>query len=328
MRRLFTYCLLMLLTLMATAQNKEVMQAYQGELQTLFDKVYNAPTDNERYNANEMALQSMAQALEQEGSFHFKWDFGTKVSVLTSSDRQFRVITWPVVRDNGEYECFGFMQSWNEKTGNYDVWPLVDKSDETPTPEEQVCFPESWYGCVYQELVETKADGRTSYLLIGWVGEDNLRQRKVMEPVVFRPTSSKPQFGAPVFRKFKNQRRMVLRYSSRAMVNLRYDEQYCQVVENKKSKKNGRTMNEQVVHNEKFKMVIFDEIAPQMPGMEGLFQYYLPTGAEKAYIFVGGKWELHDGAQGRLADPKLNKEFAPLPKNAPRYQVNLNQSEE
>lgn len=321
MRRKLPYIILLLWACVAHGQNSDVMRAYESELQQLFEQVYNAPTDNERYLANEQAVQDLREALAQENSFYWKWSFGSKVSVLTASDRQFRVITWPVVRDNGEYECFGFVQSWNERTERFDVWELKDKSDENPTPEESVCFPESWYGCVYQELVETKANKQVYYTLIGWTGVDALRQRKVMEPVVFRPGQSKPQFGAAMFRKEKNRRRMVMCYSARAAVNLRFDEQYCRVTETKKVKRKGRMVAEQTTHDEKMKMVLFDQVEPQMPGMEGLYQYYLPTGTEMAYIFVNGKWELHEGAQGRLNDPKLNKEFAPLPKSAPRYSV-------
>lgn len=69
------------------------------------------------------------------------------------------------------------------------------------------------------------------------------------------------------------------------------------------------------------KMILFDEIAPMLPGMEGLPQYYMPTGTEMAYIFANGRWELRDNAQGRLDDPKLNKDFEPLPKTEPAYKV-------
>ena len=58
----------------------------------------------------------------------------------------------------------------------------------------------------------------------------------------------------------------------------------------------------------------------QVTGMEGLFQYYVPSGLELAYAWVDGKWELRHGAQGRLADKKLNKSFTPLPKSAPSYE--------
>ena len=305
----------------AGAQNRDVMSAYQRNMQPLLEKIMNAPTDNERYNANEQFVQLFEEALNVEESIHWKWDLGTYVSVLTSSDRQFRIITWPVVRDNGEYECFGFVQSYNAKAEQYDVYVLHDKSDEIISANEVVLEPENWLGCVYQELVETKHEGKEYYTLIGWSGVNALTQRKVIEPICFRGTGSKPQFGQALFRREKNLRRVVLDYSSRAMVNVRFDEQVVRTYENKKVKKKGRTINVQVPKEEKMKMILFDEIAPMLPGMEGLPQYYVPTGTEMAYVFNNGRWELRDNAQGRLDDQKLNKEFEPLPKTEPSYKV-------
>ena len=140
----------------ASAQNRDIMSAYQRNMQPLLEKIMNAPTDNERYNANELFVQMFDDALNVDESFYWKWELGTYVSVLTSSDRQFRVITWPVVRDNGEYECFGFVQSYNPKSEQYDVYVLHDKSDEIISANEVVLEPDNWFGSVYQELVETK----------------------------------------------------------------------------------------------------------------------------------------------------------------------------
>lgn len=316
-----TFVLSAMLCCTTQAQNRDIMSAYQRNMQPLLEKIVNAPTDNERYNANEQFMQLFEEALFVDESFHWKWDFGTKVSVLTSSDRQFRIITWPVVRDNGEYECFGFVQSYNQKSERYDVYTLNDKSDEIISAGEVVLEPENWMGSVYQELVETKYDGKVYYTLIGWTGVDALTQRKVIEPICFRSNSSKPQFGQALFRREKNLRRVVLEYSSRAMVNVRFDEQIVRTFENKKIKKKKRTINVQVPKEERMKMILFDEVAPMLPGMEGLPQYYMPTGTEMAYIFNNGRWELRDDAQGRLSDPKLNKTFEPLPKSEPAYKV-------
>ena len=305
----------------ADAQDKDVMSAYQRNMQPLFEKVANASTDNERYNANELVVQLFDEVLRQENSIYWKWDFGTQVSVITSSDHQFRIITWPVVRDNGEYECFGFVQSYNPKTERFDVYVLNDKSDEIVSSQEVVLGPENWMGSVYQSLVETKHEGKTYYTLLGWTGCDNLTQRKVIEPICFRAGSSKPQFGQALFRREKNLRRVVLEYSRTAMVNVRFDEQIVRTMTNKKVKKKGRVYNIQEPKEEKVKMILFDEVAPMVPGMEGLFQYYAPTGSELAYIFVNGRWELRDNAQGRMEDQKLNKEFAPLPKTTPAYNM-------
>lgn len=323
MKRVFVaFIALLFAGYVANGQNREVMNRYQNEIMGQIELVYNAATDNERYHASEAACQLFVEALAEENSFKWKWDFGSRVSVLTSHDSKFKIITWPVVRDNGEYECFGFVQSYDEEEERYDVYELNDKSDELVNRDESLLGPETWLGAVYQELVETSYDGHDYYTLLGWTGVDNLTQRKVIEPICFRHGGSRPQFGQALFKRERNLRRVVLEYSKTAMVNLRYETQFLRTVENKKVKKKGakRPVVVKENHDSKQLMIIFDEVAPRIPGMEGLYQYYVPTGTELGYFFNGGKWELRDNAQGRVEDERLNKPFAPMEKEQPDYQ--------
>ncbi len=296
------------------AQNKAKMLDYQERLSVLFSRVAEAPTDNERYLASEEAVQLLAEALGEEDSEEWKWQLPQYVSVLSSPDNLFRIFTWAVVRDNGEFECFGAVQFYNEKEEEYQHLLLNDKSEDLMNREESILTADNWLGAVYQELIQTTAGERTYYTLLGWNGVDNITERKIIEPVVIR--NGVPQFGAPLFRRMRNQRRIVLEYANDAMVNLSYETQYIQEVEpiRKKVKGTNRYRTENKVKEHKEKMIIFDEVEPQIPGMEGLFQYYMPSGTEIAYAWVDGKWELHNGAQGRLTDKKLNKPFEPLQK--------------
>lgn len=295
------------------------MQSYQARLSALITKVAEAPTDNERYLASEEAVQLLAEALEEEDSEEWRWQLPSYVSVLTSPDKLFRIFTWAVVRDNGEFECFGAVQFYNEKEEYYEHLLLHDKSEEIMNREESVLSADLWLGAVYQDIIQTTSGSHTYYTLLGWNGVDNLTERKIIEPVYIR--NGVPQFGAPLFRRMRNQRRVVLEYSNNAVVNLSYETQYVQEVERKREKVKGTNRYQTVekVKEHKEQMIIFDEVEPQVPGMEGLFQYYVPSGTEQAYAFVDGKWELRNGAQGRLSDKKLNKEFAPLPKHTPSY---------
>ena len=133
-----------------------------------------------------------------------------------------------------------------------------------------------------------------------------------------------PQFGAAVFRRERNLRRIVLEYTNDAMVHLAYEQQTIQDVKHERVKVKGtnryRTIDKVKEHKER--VIIFDEVEPQVAGMEGLFQYYVPSGVELAYAFIDGKWELRSGAQGRLKDKKLNKPFEPIQKDAPSYNFN------
>ncbi len=314
--------LLAFIGLQVQAQDKALMLRYQEQLSALIERVAGAPTDNERYLASEEAVQLLSKALDEEGSEEWKWNLPDYASVLTSPDGLFRVFTWAVVGDDGEFECFGAVQFYNEREDAFEHLLLNDKSEEIMNREESVLSAGQWLGAVYQELIQTSASGRTYYTLLGWNGVDNLTERKVIEPVFVR--NGVPQFGAPLFRRMRNQRRIVLEYANEAMVNLSYETQFVQQVEHKREKVKGtnRYHTVDIVKEKKEKMIIFDEVEPQIPGMEGLFQYYVPSGVELAYAFIDGKWELRNGAQGRLKDKKLNKAFEPLPKQAPSYNYN------
>lgn len=314
--------LLLLFCATTMAQNKQQMQTAQTNLAALLLKVANDPTDNERYLASEEAVEVLARALEIEDSHKWKWELPTVASVLTSPDGLFRIFSWAVVRDNGEFECFGAVQYYNDREEEYQYQILHDKSEEIMNREESILTADNWFGAIYQELIQTSADGRTYYTLLGWNGVDNLTDRRIIEPVMFK--SGAPQFGAPLFRRQRNQRRIVLEYRGDAAVGMTYDVQTVKIVERErvKSKKSNRYQTIEKTKEHKQRMIIFDEVEPQIEGMEGLYQYYVPSGVELAYVWSDGKWELQQGAQGRLTDKKLNKTFEPLQKDSPSYQFN------
>lgn len=312
---------LLLVTVVPTAagQNKARMQQLQQQLSDKLEMVSGAATDNERYLASEEAVQLLTQALQEEHSEKWRWSLPDVASVLSAPDGNFRIFTWAVIRDDGEFECFGAVQYYDEKEEEYTFQVLNDKSEEIMNREESTLSPDKWMGAVYQELIQTSAGGRTCYTLLGWNGVDNITDRKIIEPVMIR--NGKVQFGAPVFRRERNQRRVILEYANNAMVNLGYEEQFIREVKRERVKVKGsnRYRTVETYEDHKERMIIFDEVAPQVPGMDGIFHYYMPSGNELAYTFVDGKWEMRDGAEGRLADKKLNKEFEPLPKSTPAY---------
>lgn len=320
--RSIVLALLVALSLPLQAQNKERMQMHQARLAEAITRVATAPTDNERYLASEEAVGLLSAALDEDGSERWHWQLPNYASVLTSPDGLLRIFTWAVVRDNGEFECFGAVQFYNDKEEEYQYLLLHDKSEEIMNREESLLSADQWLGAVYQEIIQTQMGERTLYTLLGWNGVDNLTERKIIEPVIIK--GGVPQFGVAAFRRERNLRRIVLEYCNTAMVQLAYEQQVVQEVTHERVKVKGsnryRTVDKVKEHKER--VIIFDEVEPQVPGMEGLFQYYVPSGVEMAYAFVDGKWELRSGAQGRLKDKKLNKDFEPLPKTAPAYNFN------
>ena len=317
--RLILIALALAASFACQAQNKEQMALHQQRLSALLERTANAPTDNERYLASEQAVAELSNALDENESERWRWQLPQVASVLTSPDGQLRIFTWAVVRDNGEFECFGAVQFYNQKDEEFQYQLLHDKSEEIMNREESTLSADNWFGAIYQDIIQTSHGGRTYYTLLGWNGVDLLTDRRVIEPVTLR--GGAPQFGAPLFRRERNQRRIVLEYKEGAAVQLAYEDQFVEEISRERVKVKGsnryRTNETRKTHKEK--MIIFDEVEPQVMGMDGLFQYYVPSGVEMAYAFIDGKWELRNGAQGRLKDKKLNKAFEPLPKSSPSY---------
>lgn len=310
--------LLLLFCQPISGQDKGRMAAHERRIAELLERTAAAPTDNERYLASEEAVDALRDALDEPASERWRWTLPRSASVLTSPDGRLRLFTWAVVRDNGEFECFGAVQYYNERTEAFEHAVLHDKSEDIMNREESLLSADNWLGAIYQDIIQTTAADRTYYTLLGWNGVDNLTDRRIIEPVIMR--AGVPQFGAPVFRRERNLRRVVLEYRGDAAVQMAWDEQTVQQVSRERVKDKGRYRTVEKTKEYKEKVIIFDEVEPQIQGMEGLFQYYVPSGLELAYAWVDGKWELRHGAQGRLSDKKLNKSFAPLPKTAPSYE--------
>lgn len=300
------------------AQDKALMAAHERRVVQLLETVSGGGTWLERQAASEEAVAQLCKALNEERSERWQWNLPRTASVLTSPDKKIRVFSWAVVNDAGEYECFGVMQYYSDREEGYKYDVLQDHSSDMMNREESVLNARQWFGAIYQDLIQTTAGDRTYYTLLGWNGMDPLTDVRVIEPVLIR--GGEIQFGAPVFRRERNLRRVVLEYRDDAAVQMAYDEQTVQTVTHERVKKGNRYRTVEKVKEHRERMIIFDEVEPQVSGMKGLFQYYVPSGLELAYVWEDGKWELRHGAQGRLSDKKLNKDFSPLPKDSPSYE--------
>lgn len=316
-KRTIVLAVLLLCAGVASAQDRASMAAHEERLRAALERASTAADGAQRLAASTEALSVLASALEEDRSERWQWKLPRTASVLTSPDKRLRVFSWAVVNDAGEYECFGAVQYYSDRDEGYRYELLEDHGYELMNREESLLGAERWLGAVYQELIQTTASDRTYYTLLGWNGVDALTDLRVIEPVSIR--GGKVQFGAALFRRERNLRRIVVEYRDGAAVQMAHEEQTVQTVTRERVKQGGRMRTVEKTKEHKERMIIFDEVEPQVGGMRGLYQYYVPSGLELAYVWVDGKWELRHGAQGRLADKKLNKAFEPLPKQAPAY---------
>ncbi|MEE1323652.1 MAG: hypothetical protein UHE91_07480 [Bacteroidales bacterium] len=271
-----------------------MLQNAEQELSSLMNVMFSSKDDNERFNANEKFLTLLDNVLEYPNSFDYPFENLDKISILTSSDKKFKIFTWAVFSNEGDYDNFGMIQARNETTEEYEIYRLWDRSDDVFSPQEVKLTDTSWFGAVYYELITTKNENITYYTLLGWDGKDIYSKRKIIEPITFKRNSGRPNFGASIFYKEKQLKRMIFEYAPTASFNLKWDNQYHKEGGVKKAKQKGMKKNKpfevEEAKIERSQMILYDELEPMCDGLGMVKNLSVPSGKVVGLRFERGKW--------------------------------------
>jgi hypothetical protein len=305
------------------SQSNQTFLEFENQMRDYMDLMYDAPTDNERFNANEKLMLIFEEVLSMEKSFAYPFEQLSRISNLKSSDNFFRIFTWAIVSQDGSFESFGFVQAKNAQTDEYEVYKLTDKSDEIFNPELAKCDNNTWFGAVYYELITTKYDDRTFYTLLGFDANNIYTKRRVIEPISFKSRSGKPEFGASYFYKDRDRRRYVFEYNAEARFVLKWDNQYYEdkSKKNKSSSKNSlfkkrqRQTTPAVIPVVQEQMIVYEVLKPMyesVEGMEGMSQFYVPSEQINGFKFERGRWRFIERVLARNSDKE--KKYKPAQK--------------
>lgn len=260
---------------------------YQDSLVKATTVIFEGATNAQRYEQNARFIKLLVNALKIPGSFNFGFDSLKTISIVSSPDKQFRIFSWYVPTEEGTYRFFGTVQMATAD-GKLKLYPLLDDTEHI-TDNNQVTTNKQWYGARYYEIVPLKAAGKkTSYILLGWKGNNNKTSKKVIEVLSFE--GDLLRFGKPVFEGAKNmpvKNRIVFEYNKLNSMTLRMDK------------------------NEK--MIVFDHLAPFDPNMTGNFEFYASDSSFDGYKQVGDKLKLAENIELKN-DPSELDEFYVDPK--------------
>jgi hypothetical protein len=259
-----------------------VFRNYEDSCIRYFKELRIADNDDEKVAVNAKITCLFKQMLPVNGSFDYPFDSLHNVGRLYAPDKSFRIITWNIVFNNGDYKCFGFIQMSAAPTGAGKVFELIDRTEEVPNLENSVLSSGKWLGALYYKIFQNKIDNRTYYTLLALQYHNVLITRKILEILYFDEWKN-PVFGAPIIQlDQKVKHRLVLEYSAMSSVNLKYDG--------------------------KMKMIIFDHLAPIEPKYTGMYQYYGPDLTFDGLQFKKGKWQYIPNLDlRRPSDPRYKK---------------------
>lgn len=219
--------------------------------------------DAQKLETNDSLRLKVEAFLNSENSFETALPPIQFIGDLYAPDGAFRMITWNLSMQNGTYKYYCYIQ---QKEFPKQWIELTDKHPFIQRAEYRSLKHTNWYGALYYHIVPFKYKKQTMYVLLGWEGNNTMSNKKVIECLYFN-NNNEPMFGKSIFESDRaNKRRVIFEYSKEAYMSLRY--------------------------NEDMKKIIFNELAPMKPELEGIYAYYMPTASYWGYTYKKDTWEL------------------------------------
>ena len=269
MRKKAVFIILLLLTFSGFSQEQEVNFTKKiNELNRYGKQIISSKDDSVKYALNQKFNSLLLEVMSNPASFNYNFDSLKTISILKA--RQLKIYNWAIPKTNGNFEYFAYVTIWKGKE-NYNVIELIDKSDNIKSPENKTLAPKMWYGAWYYKIINHKKIGKNYYTLLGWDGNNNLTNKKIID-VIQVDNKGSIKIGAPIFKMAKKtQRRLIFEYSNNAVMSLKYFPNL-----------------EKIVYD--YLEPIRSE-APSSTNLEGLYEYYGPSlNSFDALIMEKGKW--------------------------------------
>ena len=246
-----------------TPENLMRLQQYEDTLQWLGDSMVQSSNWDIREQACIKFLKMFVQALKVENSYNYPFDSINAFSIVKEEENNFRIVTWQLTMKDRTYHYYGTIQM---NSPALKMYPLIDMSMFIPHEMDTVLNKNSWYGCIYYNIVKKKYKKDTYYLLFGWDGNDMFSNKKICDVLSFN------QFGEPVFGKplflFENnpdpKSRIVIEYKEDAASVMNYDPDE--------------------------KKIVISYMRPENPMSEGIYFTYIPDGTYVGFEFKKGYW--------------------------------------
>lgn len=246
------------------SQQLNSLPQIEDSINTHFAILLKQPSDSLKMNTNKKIIDLFETALNTSGSNIYEFKKIRNIANLKSSDGQIKIINWNIPFTDGTFKYFAFFQ-YTPAKGQPKVFKCEDKSSTILNPLTTMLPPENWYGALYYKLIETKYNNLTIYTLLGWDGNDNFTNKKLVE--TFFIENEKIVFGPPVFKLEKvTQNRLIFEYAEQAKMMLRFDE--------------------------KINLIVWDHLSPSQPQFTGQYMYYGPDLSQDGLVFSEGNWIL------------------------------------
>lgn len=213
---------------MLTGEDLKTIQKCEDTLSTLARGILVSEIAENRMYACHQFIPSLVRALKVNHSFQYKFPRLENISIQYPADSTFRIFSWQLQVNFGEYRYFGAIQ-FNQAL--LKLIPLVDRSDLLSDATTLSTPADKWYGVVYYAIKPiVLANKEKAYLLFGYDGFKVNEHRKIIDVLSFK--DGQAVFGLPIFKydKTNYKSRVVYQYGADAAIRVNYDENEAMIV--------------------------------------------------------------------------------------------------
>lgn len=284
---------LLILSFYATAlfcQNESALIAAEEEIVVLLKALRDSKTDIEREMHNIDLYQSVKDLEKINGILEYPFSKITSMSTIKAPDGEFRLFNWNVENNNLEHSHYCIM--FRKSRGARKQVAIEFKEDKYSIPPKptNMLTPNKWYGALYYKIIAVKVGNKTLYTIMGYNGGRKSSNKKLLDVFWFK--GSKLRMGYPLFENEDGgrqlQRRIFFEYSEQANVSVKFIPEIGKIV--------------------------FDHLAPENKGLEGMYEFYIPDLTYDAYYWKEGHWKYQKDIQIGNKNEKTTKVFYTDPK--------------
>ncbi len=256
-----------------TKADLKKIESIQDTLKTLNEAILLDSVDERRKKACYDFIPAFVRALKINNSFWFPFDSLKHISKVYAPDSSFRVFTWQLQQRNS-FRYYGVIQM---KSGSLKMFPLVDKGDTMPTHPQYILNHNTWYGCLYYNVLLHVVNKKKYYTLFGLERADILAKRKILEVLSF-DEKGEPVFGAPMFYfDYQDSSRLKMKDTlNRFFIEYKY--------------KANPTMN----YDRELGLIVYDHVAPPNERARDAYFTYVQDGTYEGFKWVSDHWQWMD----------------------------------
>ncbi|OQX77765.1 MAG: hypothetical protein B6D64_07790 [Bacteroidetes bacterium 4484_276] len=273
-KSLLFFCLSIFLTAPHLFSQPEISQP--DELNPLAKMLFENRPDSVKFQINGRVEDLIHAHLAHTNSVAGLFDTLSFLKSLISENGKFRIVTWAFPVSNGSFHYSGVVQVFGNRGSKDTLIRLHHKMGEDDLFKTFV--PSEWPGAVYYDLIERKYRQSTTYTLLGWMGAETGKAKRVVE-ILDLDNEDQVRFGAPKFMMGpgETQSRVVFEYTDQVPFHLKYENH------SKPGKK-----------RKKEDMIVFNRLVGNNPQMGRMYKAKIPDYSTfDGLIFEKGKWLLY-----------------------------------